>query len=557
MQELSGTLAGTGLPAVLRFLAELRKTGCLQLGTPDGAGQVYLDAGRVTGAVLADRDGLSALESIMARANDAAFSFEATPTPHVPPTIDLDLEPLLKHLETVALNGDAGPIGALAPVNGTPRGAGHCPALGFEDDQAHSFNRPTRLHRCFATDKPASLTLEQQRDLCLTDGFPHCPRLQPPESAGATHRQLARRNPVNGREAAALPERLMPGVIAGAALGTRTNGGGGLPLTNGHAGVNGVNGVRGGHADDDTRGRLLIGEPPPVAAPSAPNGVGTEAALVAVRRPQRRRAAGRVLVLVIVVVLLALVGWALFVRSAAETPTSAPTGAPTLAAAPAVSRANDAPASGGGPNVSAPASPVATVAQPVTPGVTPRVVLDERFVEATAVWPSTPDGPAQLSAGTYTVQTRTPGQFVAIGAPTPQVFEDVTVSATFRKTGGPAGGGFGLILRDQADAPHDGSDQSGHYYVLEVGDRGEVGIWRREDERWIDLVPWQPASAVNTGAGVNEIIARAAGTHLTLSVNGVQVATRDDPTYRAGTVGVFVGGDGNVVSIDRFTIQQP
>lgn len=172
-------------------------------------------------------------------------------------------------------------------------------------------------------------------------------------------------------------------------------------------------------------------------------------------------------------------------------------------------------------------------------------------------WPNTSDGPAQLVSGAYVVQTRTPGQFVAIGVPMPQIFEDVTLSATFHKIGGPDGGGFGLILRDQAETPHDGVDQNGHYYVLEVGDRGEVGIWRREDERWIDLLPWQHASAVNTGSSTNEIIARAAGTHLTLSVNGVQVATRDDPTYRAGTVGLYVGGDGNVVSIDRFTVQQP
>jgi len=35
------------------------------------------------------------------------------------------------------------------------------------------------------------------------------------------------------------------------------------------------------------------------------------------------------------------------------------------------------------------------------------------------------------------------------------------------------------------------------------------------------------------------------------------VATKTDDTFSAGGVGVFVGGDGNQVAVDRFSIQTP
>ena len=73
------------------------------------------------------------------------------------------------------------------------------------------------------------------------------------------------------------------------------------------------------------------------------------------------------------------------------------------------------------------------------------------------------------------------------------------VTADFRKLGGPDGGGYGIIVRDQGRAPRDGSSQHGRYYVLEVGDKGEVGIWRREGDHWVDLLPWQHADAVSPG----------------------------------------------------------
>ena len=73
----------------------------------------------------------------------------------------------------------------------------------------------------------------------------------------------------------------------------------------------------------------------------------------------------------------------------------------------------------------------------------------------------------------------------------------------------------------------------------------------------MDLLPWQTSSAVKPGTAVNELTARAVGNTLSLSINGTTVATRTDATFTAGGVGLFVGGDGNQVAVDRFTIQTP
>ncbi len=112
-------------------------------------------------------------------------------------------------------------------------------------------------------------------------------------------------------------------------------------------------------------------------------------------------------------------------------------------------------------------------------------------------------------------------------------------------------------MRDQGPAPRDGANQQGRYYVLEVGDKGEVGIWRREGTSWVDLVPWQRSSAVKPGSATNELTVKAIGPRLSLTVNGEEVAAREDASLAVGNVGVFVGGDGNQVALDQIAIRTP
>jgi signal peptidase I len=205
--------------------------------------------------------------------------------------------------------------------------------------------------------------------------------------------------------------------------------------------------------------------------------------------------------------------------------------------------------------VPTPAPSVLPTAVP-TSAAAPRMVLEERFGDNRRGWVHEPGGAVWLGEGGYHLRAREPGRFVAVGAPLPsgEALRDVVLAATFRKLGGPPGGGYGLIVRAEGLERSGGLHQGGRYYVLEVGDRGEVGIWRREQDRWVDLVPWTAARMVRPGTEPNELLALAVGPRLTLLVNGMQAASVEDAALTAGSVGVFVGGDFNQVLLQQLTV---
>jgi hypothetical protein len=133
---------------------------------------------------------------------------------------------------------------------------------------------------------------------------------------------------------------------------------------------------------------------------------------------------------------------------------------------------------------------------------------------------------------------------------------DVTVHARFRKVGGPPGGGYGIIVRDTGVNRRDGVSQEGRYYVFEAGDRGEYGVWRREGGSWVELVPWTRTNIVLPGSASNELTVTARGDRLRFLINGSEVANLTDPILRQGGVGMFAGGDGNEVVVERYTVER-
>jgi hypothetical protein len=183
--------------------------------------------------------------------------------------------------------------------------------------------------------------------------------------------------------------------------------------------------------------------------------------------------------------------------------------------------------------------------------------MDVRFVSGPAPnWLENPPY-ATWSDGAYRLEAKDPARFVAVGVPINQVLTDVVVSATFRKTGGPPGGGYGLIVRDQGPEPRDGVNQEVHGYVAEAGDLGEFGVWRRDGDHWVDLVPWTHSDVVRPGGSPNDLVLSATGNTLSFSINGTQVASVQDSTFPSGGVALFTGGDYNEVALDRFDIQVP
>lgn len=188
-------------------------------------------------------------------------------------------------------------------------------------------------------------------------------------------------------------------------------------------------------------------------------------------------------------------------------------------------------------------------------GPGPRTVLDERFDSNRVGWRSDRAGTAWLGEDGYHLYGRDPGRFVAVGVPTIGPLRDVAVTTTFRWLEAGLSAGFGVIVRDQGAETRDGLSQSGRFYVLKVGDRSDLDAWRREDDRWADLLPLTHSGALRRGRGQNQLTVLAHGERLSLLVNGVQVAEVSDPAPVAGRIGLFVHGDYSHVLIERIVVQ--
>jgi hypothetical protein len=217
----------------------------------------------------------------------------------------------------------------------------------------------------------------------------------------------------------------------------------------------------------------------------------------------------------------------------------------------------------GGEVVALPASALAAPPAPVvSPSSAPDqfpIVLDERFELNTRGWPDDLSSTAWLDRDGlgYRLSPIQPGQFTAIGAPGQADLRDAFVSATFRKTAGASGGGYGLIIRDQQPATRDGLDQGGSYYVFEVSDRGEYGVWRRDGDQWVDLVRWTTSDVVRPGVAENTLAVAAVGDTMTFLVNGTALTAQTDSTLSSGGVGIFAGGDGDHFLVDRLVVRAP
>ena len=169
------------------------------------------------------------------------------------------------------------------------------------------------------------------------------------------------------------------------------------------------------------------------------------------------------------------------------------------------------------PLATAPTVGGSEIGAPVTAGrpraSVPRVLLDDRFTDgdnARGNWLDAP-GVAWPDAGGYRLSSGGSNRFVAVDAPISNLPSDLVITAHFRKLGGPTGGGYGLIINDQQPALRDGLNQLGDFYVLEVNDKGDMGIWRREHDRWLDLLPWTPSPAVRPGTAVNQVQVQSTG----------------------------------------------
>lgn len=204
------------------------------------------------------------------------------------------------------------------------------------------------------------------------------------------------------------------------------------------------------------------------------------------------------------------------------------------------------------PTVSPTSPPVLTAAR-----YGPGVLFAERFATPLLDWPNDSRATAWFEAGAYHLYARDPGRFVAVGVPIAGPMGDGAISAQFHKVSGPAGGGYGFIVRDQGRSTAlDSRSQSGRYLVLEVGDRGEVGVWLRDQTQWIDVISWHHHDAVRPDNEQNLLVVYTRGPALRFEVNGDVVADLAfDGLPTRGGVGVFVGGDLNEVALEWLRVE--
>jgi hypothetical protein len=177
----------------------------------------------------------------------------------------------------------------------------------------------------------------------------------------------------------------------------------------------------------------------------------------------------------------------------------------------------------------------------------------ETFASNERRWPDDPASSLWFAEGGYRLQPREAGRFVAVRAPGGS-YSNLRLTGTFRKLGGPSGGGYGLVLRDQSEPHLDGQVQVGRFYVAEVNDLGQVGVWRREADDWLELLPWTPTEAAHPGEDANVLMVEVIGPRLTFAVNGKTVADLEDASLTQGGVGLFAGGDGNDVVVEQFEV---
>lgn len=211
------------------------------------------------------------------------------------------------------------------------------------------------------------------------------------------------------------------------------------------------------------------------------------------------------------------------VATAAITPVVATTAVPT-APAPAPTTVPTAP-----PKVVSTAVPTAPPAAPTA--VAPTAVAPAPGITLAWIGNTTANTVSGPIPGGVSVEIRAPGINV-VKPSTNGTGANVAVGVTVRQVQGPPLGDFGITLREQ--------NSDNLYQIAIDGDGDEWTVYRKQDGRFnVAGRGPLPAGLVRT-QGDNRVEVRAVGDVFTVSVNGQQVGTATDGTFRAGLVGLGV-----------------
>ncbi len=109
---------------------------------------------------------------------------------------------------------------------------------------------------------------------------------------------------------------------------------------------------------------------------------------------------------------------------------------------------------------------------------------------------------------------------------TDYVYSDFLAEADTYHSFGPTAVEYGLYFRNT-----DGDN----YYYFGISANGHFNFWKRIDAEWIEILPWAPSDALETGEGAyNRMGVLANGAQLTLLANDVMLAEVEDDSIAAG-----------------------
>ncbi|MCI0725905.1 MAG: hypothetical protein L0332_04165 [Chloroflexi bacterium] len=139
---------------------------------------------------------------------------------------------------------------------------------------------------------------------------------------------------------------------------------------------------------------------------------------------------------------------------------------------------------------------------------------------------------AKIEEGVLRLSTSQPGQIW--WANPGRSFDDVIITTQARQVSGPDDNAYGVICRYQSPE---------NFYLFVVSGDGyyAIGKYQSGSEQIQYLSgdgQYQYSDVINRGVATNEIRASCIGNELSMSVNGIPLATITDPTFVTGDVGL-------------------
>lgn len=131
-------------------------------------------------------------------------------------------------------------------------------------------------------------------------------------------------------------------------------------------------------------------------------------------------------------------------------------------------------------------------------------------------------------------------------------YTDVRVEVDAGKLSGPDENRLGLICRSDGRNYYFFIISSDGYYGLGLFSSGQAKLLGQEQ--------MQPSSAIHTGMAVNHLRVDCNGDSLTAYVNGLQLSTVKDTTFKHGDVGLVAGTfkqPGTDIVFDNFVVLAP